>query len=183
MKKQLLITLLAFTPFFTAAKPANAQLLAHLKNVRTELLDNLESIKKEGVSPFVFNLLDEFYNASKFLHKYVSHGVNDEFKLICNMATLEDIAYSPIGKKPMVITGTDIKKLSQLFESIYTKLHQDYCNDNPNGELVNVTAQDMFEDVCLAVFYYDGIVMTQKLLEKIDAKIAELSLPFEALAK
>ena len=75
----------------------------------------------------------------------------------------------------MTITGADIKKLSQLFESIYTKLHQDYCNDNPNGEkLVNVTVKIMFQDLCLAVFEYDGIVMTQELLKKIDKKIQEL---------
>lgn len=174
MKKQLLTALLALTPFFVVTKPSNAELLVHLKQEKSELLDNLEDIKKEGVSPFVLNLLDEFYNASQFLQQYVSHGVNDEFELICNMATWEDILYSPIGKKPMAITGTDIKELSQLFESIYTKLHQNYCYVNPNGELVNVTAEDMFEGLCLDCFNYDGIIMTQELLKKIDAKIAEL---------
>jgi hypothetical protein len=174
MKKQLLTALLTFTPFFTTAKPTNAELLAHLKNVKAELLDNLESFKTEGVSSFEFDLVDQFYNSSQFLQKYVSHGVNDELKLICNITTWENVLYSSAGKEPIAITNANIKKLSQLFKSIYTKLHQNYCNENPHGELVNVTAEDMFEDICMAVFYYDGIVMTQKLLEKIDAKIAEL---------
>lgn len=174
MKKQLLTTLLAFTAISCfATQPSNTELLAHLKKVRIELLNNLESIKKAGVSPFAFNLLDEFYNSSKLLQKYVSHGINDEFKLICNMATWEDALYSTTGE-PMAITGTDIKKLSQLFESIYTKLHKNYCNDNPNGELVNVTAQDMFEDICEAIIYSDGIIMSKELIKKIDAKIKEL---------
>ena len=174
MKKQLLTVLLTFTTISCSAiqQPTNAELLAHLKSVKIELLNNLESIE-ENVSTFALNLLEEFYNSSKFLQKYVSHTVNGDLKLICNMATWEDVLYSPI-QKPIVITNADIKDLSQLFKSIYTKLHQNYCNDNPNGELVNVTAQDMFEDICKAIIYSDGIIMTKALIKKIDTKIAEL---------
>src|SRR5579862_3381979 len=46
MKKQLLIALLAFSPFFTDAKPSNAKLLKHLKNVKADIKNMLQEISK-----------------------------------------------------------------------------------------------------------------------------------------
>ncbi|HEX4068668.1 MAG TPA: hypothetical protein VHX42_01095 [Candidatus Babeliales bacterium] len=190
MKKQLLTILLTITPFLISATPSNAELLAHLKSVRIEILNDIIVTDETAESIFGLNILNEFYNTSQLLQQDISSIVNNNFELLCNMAPYSRLFYIPMDQKPP-FTDTEEQDLYRLFKSIYVKLHQDYCKNNPNGTLVNATAHNVFQNEAMLyktvihemIIRTHGLIWPKALIKKIDTKIAELSLPFEALAK
>jgi hypothetical protein len=182
MKNRLLATLLLFTavPFFannaTTKTPTKAELLAHLKNVKTDILNNLPTDEINSDYIFAINLINEFYEQSKLLQQYISTEINRDFDLICNnMATLNQLFYIEMASQDECFgTPDQYAELYRLFESIYTELHPKYCYKNPNGRLVNKTVDEMFEGAFEVIVFFDGLIIPQALIKKINAKIAEL---------
>lgn len=184
MKNKLLATLLTLTaiPFFAVEQqPSKTELLAHLKSVRVEIFNDIIVMDETPESILGLNLLNEFYNSSTLLQQDISTIVNDYFALLCNMAPYSQLFYIPMNQKAPFITDAEEKDLYRLFKSIYTKLHQDYCKNNPNGELVNAT-HDVFKDETVIykpiihelIIRTHGLIWPKVLIEKIDAKIVEL---------
>lgn len=169
------------TTFFTfitlsslAQQPNNAELLAHLKNVRTEIAEDLHREEISNESIFALKLASEFYAESKPLQQYISETVNEGFNFICNdLKKWDQLFYLPPNNQGLDIIF-NAKEQYVLFESIYTKLHKNYCSDNPNGPLVKVSAHDVYEEFFNLVVFLDGLLIPNELAKKIDAKIAEL---------
>jgi len=197
MKTKLLTALLILTtiPFFAHKAPvqklSNAELLAHLKNVKAKITNyynesaygineyalnnglNIDfNIYKTNEDIFFENLTDEFYNQSKLLQQYVSDAINDCFDRLCNKIDPWDQLFN-VSINP-IITDADEKKLYKLFQSIYAKLHKKYCLDNPNGTLPKKTTYDLFENCIDGFFFIENFKVAFAVEEKIDAKIAEL---------
>jgi len=204
MKTKFLATLLILTTINFFAKEAPTQqpittewlevnefkkILMHLKNVKIEILNSLRDVPNNYDDIFFNNLLNEFHDKSQLLQQYTSETMYDNFSLICysmlNWNDLFDISFHNLSsmkqRKLMgltIITDADKKELYILFESIYTKLHQNYCKENPDGELAHKTAHDMFEKTYETIISLYGFVMPKALIVKeIDSIITE----FEAL--
>jgi len=200
MKTKLLTALLILTtiPFFAHKTPvqklSNAELLAHLKNVRANTSDYIEDFFEDffnegNESIFMLNVINEFCNTSKFSQQYINHAVNRYLHFICNhKGTMAQCFYSMnfraiLIKQQELLTETDQKELYQLFESIYTSFHKIYCADNPNGDFITMTAHDIFKDISEVICLIDYFIIPKALIQKLDAKIAELACPSEALAE
>jgi len=197
MKTKLLTALLMLTtiPFFAQKTPiqqlSKAELLAHLKNVRTKI-SNYYKESAYGINEyalnnglnmniniyptnediFIENLTDEFYNKSKLLQQYTSDAINNCFDRLCNKIGPWDQLFN-VSINP-IITDADEKELCKLFQSIYAKLHKKYCLDNPNGTLPKKPTYDLFENCINTIFLIEGFKVEYAVEEKIDAKIAEL---------
>src|SRR5438132_11993827 len=147
MKKQLLTALLAFTPFFTFSNEEanNTELLAHLKNVKVEIIDmaqqfqdgwlNIdkhidtlpndkckEEIKHERQNrDFALKIINEFYDNSLLLQQILCDRINEDFNLLCNnMISIKQIPEKLIYIEP-IITEDEKKQLYQELEPIFVK--------------------------------------------------------------
>lgn len=98
------------------------------------------------------------------------------------------ILYDDNGKEtgityvPAIIVDMDAdlkKELRNIFASIYTKHHKEYCLNNPHGDLVKFTTQNhidpLFDEILdLICCNFNGMPDICPLLDMINAKIKEL---------
>jgi len=185
-------------------QPNKAQLLKHLKNVKFTLQkhlktmhDNLEEGTKHSGLPkeeeedddelagmiFVFNLSEDFYKSSTALQQKISEFVTPTFNFICNNIkpfTIDELSLNFSSHNKSTFDRNTTIQLRTLFQSLYTKHYEIYLNSSPNGELTQMSADELFEQ-CLQFIIYTNelfIYESRVLLQKLDAKIKELSLPF-----
>lgn len=158
MKRLLaLIFAMLVCPLFANGKIDNAQLLSHLKMMRTEYV--LELIAGEQICPchlssqeekeffnYMDNFLHEFYNKAEILQKIVTDQIiRPEFDLICNNILPLDEIVKKIEKLPthqkmntLVSLDDDLhdpveisdqikQDLFELFDPILKKSYRDYC--------------------------------------------------------
>lgn len=177
-------------PFFsygnTIEQTNNAQLLSHLHIVKNTLQEQIEHIypaqtdNEQAEFTFALNLINDFYSKSPALQKMVTDQINPCFELICNkMVSLEESLKA--FPKQTDLSGLYIEptfnentttELYSLFETVYAEHHKNYCENNPQGILVNVTANDIFREIIEVI--HIGPKNLLVLLEKIENKIKEL---------
>ncbi len=193
MKKQLLTTLLAFTSFFTAAKPSNAELLAHLKTVKKDIellrLDAMErSIDEYNLFGkkqyfFLLNMIQDIdQQLGHSLKKKIFGDLNVTVNLLCNeMKTIMDVEddlatkYDKLVATNFSYTTENDEKEAMLIQSITIKHYEQYRRNNPNDDLtINCLTNLSKQDKLVPFLAYSGIERLYKLSKKIDAKIAEL---------
>jgi len=184
MKNRFLTTFLAlaaiaaFTHTQSTQQPTKAELLAHLHNVKAEITEIIQNYEgpiipedKKSEQQFALNIINEFYDSSDLLQQNLSNQIDNDFSLLCNnMINFNQLPHNITYVAPTFdkITKT---QLYQTFEAIFAKLHPQYCINNPNGCLISITAQDIFEEILEVIFYIKEL---EPWLQKIDTKIAEL---------
>ena len=114
MKNRLLATLLTLIaiPLFatksTAQQPSKTELLAHLKNVKAEIIDMAQQLQNEWVNvdkyadtlpndtckeaakrerqnrEFALKVINEFYDNSIILQQLLCNRINEDFNILCN---------------------------------------------------------------------------------------------------
>jgi hypothetical protein len=192
MKKQLLTALLAFTPFFIAAKPTNAELLIHLKTVKADMQQALQDVdyyekelKQEWGNDYILirKTWDDIHAFNRKLEKKDKKNnketesliyLNLMFDLICNeIKSLKDIS-------DMNETANTLMFILPLLQED-TNPHQTELIEKELEAIINkhfkdVTAADFFNDgdawAVLAII--DGKQYLTELLKKVNAKIKEL---------
>jgi hypothetical protein len=182
MKNKALSALLLLTamPFFangvTVKKHPKTKLLTHLKSVKAEIINSLPKNEINSDYIFAITLMNEFYKQSTLLQHYISSETNRDFNLIYNnMATLDQLFYIEMANQDECFGTLDqYAELYKIFESLYATLHKKYCDENPNGRLVDTTVDEMFEEAFELIVFFDGLIIPNVLIKKIDAKIAEL---------
>lgn len=181
MKNRLLTALLtlATVPFFANAKITNAELLTHLQQIRTEILYAIQQNNGPIVSDndlptknFAFKVINEFYDNSILLQQLLCDKIKNDFNLLLDgMINLDQLPHELTYVEPAIEQKTK-DLLYQELEPIYVKYHQQYCIDYPNGVLVAVTADDIFEEILEIIF---NIKEPHAWIQKLDVKIAELA--------
>jgi hypothetical protein len=197
MKNKLFAGLLALAtiPFFANEAPTNAQLITHLKQVKAEIIDVIQSLQngwlgdaqdddslptdksKEDAKheranrEFGLKVINEFYDNSVILQQILGDRINEDFNFLCNnMIGINQLPNKFVYSEP-VITEDAKKQLIQELEPIFAKHHQQYCIDYPNGALIAITARDSFEEIVEIITY---IKEPNAWVQKIDTTIAEL---------
>ena len=192
MKKQLLTALLAFTPFFVAAKPTNAELLTHLKQVKTELENQLqefateekiaqqewEKVKKVKVDWNYYVMLisiwddiadlPEHSHRRKILTNFYFDQIYKHKKSISEIAEMKKVV-DAIVFVDILFSSNDKKQKKQ--EKILNVIIEKYANKYANDFYL----KDLEDCYSLAI----GIVivhsrMVSIVLKKIDEKIKKL---------
>src|SRR5258707_12857688 len=105
MKKQLLIALVAFTPFFITAVPSNAELLAHLKHqlkftkdrikFRHDIAKMLDKTENKNEYNFLINLCKEVFShpaIQKIINKEIQ-DITQCLNQLCQMNTIEENSF------------------------------------------------------------------------------------------
>ncbi|HLC07222.1 MAG TPA: hypothetical protein VJJ26_03475 [Candidatus Babeliales bacterium] len=188
------------TEILTHLKSVKAKVESNLKDSR-----EMAQSSPEGV--FGMKIINEFFREAKDLQTIlINKYVKPQFELICNkMLTLDQLPedddlftrvtnYDENGNMtgktndevyylnvPTVIVNMDpkLKKaLRQLFTPIYTKHHEEYCQNNPRGTLATMTTQNQIDEIFAEVL---NMICSNNctpsicpLLEMVDAKIKEL---------
>jgi hypothetical protein len=204
MKNTLLITFLTLTTtsflttsftkvteaqYNTSASFNETQLLAHLKEVKTNLQEiiqyqqNLDKEIYQGEKEWILlsTLYEDFYNNSAILQTKLSELVTPTFDLICtHMATVDNISvdmFQPYNES--IFDKNTTAQLHALFKSIYNKSGaiKTYCDHYPSSDLAQTSIDELFEDALDIIIYNDGMLTyeTKALLKRIEAKIAELA--------
>jgi hypothetical protein len=205
MHKHLFATFLVLSiiPFFsitnpTATKqPTKTQLLNHLKNVKVTLQKHLKFMHdnyQEGMMcsneedndgdlagiTFVSNLSEDFYRSSTVLQQKVSEFVTPTFNFICNNIkplTLDELSLNFSSHKKSGFDENTTLELRRLFQCLYNKHCEIFRNSNPNGELIETPTDELFEQCLWFILGTNDLFIyeSRALLQKIDAKIKELS--------
>jgi len=161
-------------------QPNKAELLVHLKQIRSTIFNVIQQnfnhfVPADALSNqnFAYTVINEFYDSSDLLQQALCDHISDEFNLLCdNMMPFNQLERKLIYVEP-VIEETIKKQLYQELVPIYAKHHKQYCIDNPNGELVKIAADKIFDELLEIIFI---IKEPHAWLQKLDAKIAELEL-------
>jgi hypothetical protein len=209
MKNRLIAAFLMLTavPFLANEapihQPTNAERLAHLKTTKKDIehmIQGLNIASKEMQKGCAFGRANYFFllNMINEIDQQLNHSLKNRIlgesssetvKLICNdMKTIDDIndiintSTELLLESGFLGSTTNDEKETALITSIFTKHHKKYCLDNPDEDLIEMQFTDLCHSDTLAPFFLSIIIERfNELLHNI--KIAELSLPFEALAK
>lgn len=157
MKKKLLIALLTFTPFFISARPSNAELLAHLKNVRID-------IKKA---------LQETYEAEERVKAEL--GLQAYTELTNKWNADHDATVKELEKRELEVCFDQICKMNSMHKA------QEYASSaivDTNFDLINLDSEIIVDDMSQASITICWITSFRRLLnpllEQIETKIKEL---------
>lgn len=189
----------SYTNSRTGKQSNKTQLLQHLKNVKVTLQKHLkwmddnwqaasmysdEEEDDDGeLAEMIFGLTlsEDFYRSSTILQQKVSELVTPTFHFICNNIkplTIDEISNHLLPYTKSKFNNDTIKQLQTAFQPLYTKHYKILRNSNPHIEFTQTPVDELFEQ-CLqlligtnSLFIYE----TEVLLQKVDAKIKELSI-------
>ncbi len=169
-------------------KASDAQLLAHLKNIKKELVTLVEQGASELGQPILDctqEVFSELYNKAESFQKIYTHEIlHPQFACICNNVGLsveeiqtnfEDISGYEFGM-PIVLGKEVEQELFKLFIPIIKEVHKKYSEKDVTGDFEKVLTDDtvrgtfnnMLDIIPILGIFYDP------LLKLIDAKIVEL---------
>jgi hypothetical protein len=192
MKKQLLTALLAFTPFLTFSNQSNkAELLAHLKQVKTDIRDiqqeiatGLEELPYGYGKKNYFFLLNMMNDIDRQLNYSLRKKLFGEYtlELLCNdMITMADLdiimtenTTNLFETNFLSVTNNNEKEI-ELIKSIFIKHHTQYCQNNPNGDFVELQFTELCHpDILWPFILTSAAEWLHDLRQKVGFKIAEL---------
>lgn len=191
MKKQLLATLLAFTPFFAFSnqQPTNSELLAHLKQTKTALKDISIQIPEDYEQEYK-NRKNEAQALYNFIQNNIpTNDIDACFNALCNQKQLNEIIFCLYVKiwsrflennftnnhkeEIKTILNNFINDYKETIEALSYPTHNYNANKyTPEERIVNLFIGSRDRDAIFIMVIIENI--RNSLLEKIDAKIAEL---------
>lgn len=190
MKKQLLSIFLTFTVISCfATQPTNTELLVHLKQVKTVIKKDLQEVfcseknlqQKLGQDYVIITeSLNNFFNITELTKEY-SKIEKIWFYHVCH-------ELKPINSYFDLVQLSDDEKDKQILANLNmddfdTKRLEPTKAKELSSILNTLLEQYHYEDVLELNYLIINTKILTALLQDIDNKIKELSLPFEALAK
>lgn len=185
MKKQLFIALLTLTPFFTSAKPTNAELLAHLKHqlkftkdrieFRHDIAKTLDKTENKNEYNFLINLCKEVFShpaIQKIINREIQ-DITESLNQLCQMNTIEENSFRR-ALDPYIFETYDT--IRETFKTvalpIFTKHHAIYRQKFSKKTLGNLSFKNLDSNEIVDILIYIKSLSVSH--QTIETKIKEL---------
>lgn len=164
-------------------QPTKDELLIHLKTVESKIAQEILHAYKLIDTKAEQSKLDQTsitftwdFALKVFLTPAMSsqYRINTIVDLICNKMKPYSKAMKLANPKTIALP---LENAEELFQSIFTKLHNDYNeNFNNNWNFKNINIEDFRNNDIVYDFFYtiDHVIFLTNVLKKIDAKTTEL---------